>query len=168
VSAPGPGTRGTAGSVLVREAAVTDLDALRDLFVHLQPVRPWREDQDAQARAMLAAIVADPNRRLLVAEVDGAVAGMIDVIVVPNLNRDLRPWVTMENLAVAPAYRRRGLARALVGQGVEVAKSLGCYKVQFQSGARRTQAHALYESMGFDFPVRGFRRYLVDVDLTGI
>jgi hypothetical protein len=32
----------------------------------------------------------------------------------------------------------------------------------------RRDAHRIYDDIGFDYPVRGWRRYLKEVDLTGI
>jgi GNAT superfamily N-acetyltransferase len=156
------------GAVLFRRARRDDLSRILELFGYLQPVRAWREDQDEDAARLLATMVADPSRHLLVAEADGAVAGMLDVIIISNLSRDLAPRATFENLAVDPAFRRRGIARGLMLHGRDVAVANGCYKAQFVSGMGRKEAHRIYDAIGFDHPVRGWRRYLKEVDLTGI
>lgn len=116
------------------------------------------------ARALVEAFAGDPDRELLVAEADGRVAAMIDVVIVRNFSHGLRPWATFENLAVDPSFRRGGIARALIERATAIARERGCYKAQFLSGATRVEAHRLYEATGFDFPVRGFRRYLDDVE----
>lgn len=156
------------GGVLFRRAREGDLPRVLALFGYLQPRRAWREDQDGDAARLFASMVADPARHLLVAEVDGRVAGMLDVIIISNLSRDLSPWATFENLAVDPAFRRRGIARGLLLHARDVAVANGCYKAQFVSGMGRKDAHRIYDGIGFDHPVRGWRRYLKEVDLTGI
>jgi ribosomal protein S18 acetylase RimI-like enzyme len=158
----------SAEGVLFRRAREDDLPRVLELFGHLQPQRGWREDQDADAARLFAEMVADPSRHLLVAEADGVVAGMLDVIIISNLSRDLSPWATFENLAVDPAFRRRGIARGLLLHARDVAVAHGCYKAQFVSGMGRKDAHRIYDGIGFDYPVRGWRRYLKEVDLTGI
>lgn len=150
-------------TILIRAATVADLPVLRALFAQLQATPPWRDEQEPAARALMEATMADPDRDLLVAEADGRVVAMLDVVIVRNLSHGLRPWATFENLAVDPAHRRRGIARALIGRATDIARERGCYKAQFLSGATRVEAHRVYEAAGFDFPVRGFRRYLEDV-----
>lgn len=158
----------SAEAVLFRRARRDDLPRILELFGHLQPQRAWREEQDDDAARLFAAMVDDPARHLLLAEVDGTVAGMLDVIIISNLSRDLSPWATFENLAVDPAFRRRGIARGLMLHARDVAVANGCYKAQFVSGMGRRDAHRIYDAIGFDYPVRGWRRYLKEVDLTGI
>jgi GNAT superfamily N-acetyltransferase len=48
-----------------------------------------------------------------------------------------------------PGFERRGLARAVLSHALQLAWSKGCYKVMLLSGANRSGAHALYESLGF-------------------
>jgi ribosomal protein S18 acetylase RimI-like enzyme len=145
--------------VLIRAAGVEDLPALRALLEELHATPdPW---DDARAAAVLEAILGDPRRRLLIAEVDGGEpAGTIDVVVVPNLTRDARPYAVIENVVVAARFRRRGIGRALMDAAVEHARAEGCYKLQLISAARRGEAHALYEAAGFSDAFQGYRRYL--------
>ena len=52
-------------------------------------------------------------------------------------------------LAVAPAARRRGVARALVARCLERSRELGHTEMVLCSGESMTSAHALYASLGF-------------------
>ena len=142
----------------VRAARVEDLGAVLALLTELHgddaPV------DDARARVVLEAILADPRRRLLVASVDGEPAGTVDVVVVPNLTRGARPYAVIENVVVAARFRRRGIGRALMDAAVAHARAEGCYKLQLISAARRGEAHALYAAAGFSGDFAGYRRYL--------
>jgi len=148
------------GRLLVRRAGVVDLADLMELLAQLhreealQPV-------DEQLRATFAEILASwRSRAILVALLDGALVGTLDLLVVPNLTRGGRPWASIENVLVAAACRRRGIGRALLEVAVDLAREAGCSKLQLISREERGAAHELYIGSGFTAPVRGFRRYL--------
>lgn len=81
---------------------------------------------------------------------DGEVVSTCYLAIIPNLTRGGRPIGFVENVVTDAAHRRQGLARRVLEEAVRIAREQGCYKVMLQSGAGRTQAHALYESIGFD------------------
>jgi GNAT superfamily N-acetyltransferase len=94
-----------------------------------------------------------------VAELEGAVVGTADLLVVPNLTHRGDPWAIVENVVVATAARRRGVGRALLSHAVELARRAGCYKLQLLSMKHRTEAHAFYRSLGIEPVAEGFRIY---------
>ncbi len=53
------------------------------------------------------------------------------------------------NLAVAPAWRRRGVARALLDQGLEVLSARGAGEVFLEVRVSNQAAQALYVAAGF-------------------
>jgi GNAT superfamily N-acetyltransferase len=148
--------------VEVRPARDGDLPVVRALLaeLHAGDAADLAPDATARAEAAFAAILADPRRRLLLAFLDGAPAGTLDVVVVPNLTRGARPYGVIENVVVAAAARRRGIGGALLDAAVAHARAEGCYKLQLISAARRTAAHAFYEAGGFSADFQGYRRYL--------
>lgn len=52
-------------------------------------------------------------------------------------------------LAVDPSRRGRGVAKALVAKSVELARERGIGRIGIHSGPQMTDAHALYEHLGF-------------------
>lgn len=85
-----------------------------------------------------------PRGRALLATVDGVpAAGMV-----------FRPWgegdAELRRLYVRPAYRRRGLARALVRTSVDEAGSLGYRRAVLLTSDEFEGAAELYESEGFE------------------
>ena len=65
----------------------------------------------------------DPDRPTLIAELDDAVAG----VAVLSFHQTMRGWyATLDDLVVAPGYRRRGFGSALVQAAVSLARSRGC------------------------------------------
>jgi GNAT superfamily N-acetyltransferase len=148
----------------VRSVTSADLEGLREILSHLHEEPPWNDEDADAARVALDAILAEPNRRVGIATADGQVVGTIDVLVVPNLTRRARPWSIIENVVVMPEYRRLGIGRRLMESAIAFATDQGCYKVQLISANRRDAAHHLYNAMGFDADVSGYRRYLVPVN----
>jgi len=55
----------------------------------------------------------------------------------------------MMNIAIDPAYRRRGIARQLIGKLIEALKERGSHSLMLEVRAGNAAAIALYESMGF-------------------
>jgi len=145
----------------VRLACLEDAQHLRELYIELA-------DDHADAlpagagvtREVLAEIAAQPTRRLLVAEIEGAqIAGTADVVIVANLTHTGRPWAVVENVVVSNRHRRRGIGRALMQEAVRRAQMAGCYKVQLLSGKQRGGAHEFYRSLGFEAVAEGFKIY---------
>ncbi len=52
-------------------------------------------------------------------------------------------------IAVRPEFRRRGLARELMRQSIEIAKSLGATELFLDVENGNTAALALYDTLGF-------------------
>jgi GNAT superfamily N-acetyltransferase len=148
------------GSVLVRRARAADLDGLLSLYGELADVRVTAAPADrAASEPLLAAILSDERRQLVVAIVDGQLVGTADLLVVPNLTHHGKPWAVVENVIVARGVRRTGVGRELMSHLIEVARAAGCYKLQLHSGKQRVEAHEFYRGLGLDAVAEGFKIY---------
>jgi ribosomal protein S18 acetylase RimI-like enzyme len=78
-------------------------------------------------------------------DVDGTLAALIEMIPEPE-------WLLIKNLAVAPAFQRRGYARILLGRAQEVASTL------------RLRGVRLYTNKLFESNLDFYRRYGFTVD----
>ena len=111
--------------------------------------RPAVAADPAEQRAVYGGYLADPNAAVLVAELDGTIAGVASIVTRPRLN-----WVTPEawiaDLVVDPGRRRRGVGKALVDACAAHARGRGCHLLRLECGTSRHEAHALYEAYGFE------------------
>ena len=147
--------------LLVRKAAPSDRNALRatiaELHEHerrLSPTRlPGEETADAYLVWMLAQ-VAEHGGLVLVAELDGAVAGFgagwieeeMNIEETPDSNR----FGLISDVCVLPPFRGRRIAsRLLDALAAHLARSGGVSRIRLGVLAANTSARACYERSGF-------------------
>lgn len=129
--------------MLVRAAAEDDVSALGALMGELG--YPTADDEMAERFAKVA---GREDIGTFVAELDGAIAGMIGVSVMPTLYRTgLAGAITA--LVVDPDYRGRGIAPALVEAGEAWLRMHGADRVSVMPSKARIGAHRLYERVGY-------------------
>lgn len=88
----------------------------------------------------------------LMAEVDGQIVGMcLSKVAMTDAGPILRQRkdCKIEDLAVFPAFRRRGIASALLRETEALARSRGCQSVQLNVWALDREAAQLYERAGY-------------------
>jgi predicted N-acetyltransferase YhbS len=110
-----------------------------------------------QVEARLAAL--PPQELVLVAQVDGRIAGLAGLRVEPLLERD-NPWGRLTALVVGTRWRRRGVGESLVRAVEAEARARGCEGIVLSSGHHRDEAHAFYEHLGYEHSGRRFSKRL--------
>lgn len=146
---------------VIRTATEEDLGAAVELLV-LGALEAGKDDPAdlAPYRAALAEIDATPGNQVLVAEVDGRVVGVCQLLVFRHLQARGGRCAEIESMHVHPDFRSRGIGGALVEEAVERARLAGCYRVQLTSNLARPDAHRFYDRHGFAPSHRGFKRAL--------
>ena len=99
----------------------------------------------------------DPNQRLLLAELDGRVIGMLQLTFIPGLSRRGAWRANIEAVRVDSGLRSRGVGRWLIARALDEARQRGCRLAQLTSDKRRTQAHKFYGDLGFVASHEGFK-----------
>jgi GNAT superfamily N-acetyltransferase len=99
-------------------------------------------------RDRLEAWSAESRSRVLVAEQDGVVAGVVAVSAIPFLERD-GWWGRVVALVTAESVRGQGVGRKLMASAEEVACEFGCTRMEVTSANRREGAHAFYRGLGY-------------------
>ena len=104
--------------------------------IDFPPLKVTVEDLQTSGESFFAAFVGDEIVGAVSVEPDGEGRG-----------------ITIASLVVAPAYHRRGIARALLGR---VIASYGDDRLAVQTGAKNRPAAALYAQLGFVETHRSF------------
>lgn len=99
----------------------------------------------AVERDVMAAYLATPNHHLVVALADGEVVGQVAAVV--HRHPDLRPVeLYIDEVAVAPAFRRQGVAQRMLDEMFELGRELGCAEAWVGTESDNIPATAFYES----------------------
>ena len=105
--------------------------------------------------ARLAAYLADPKHHMIVALAAGEVVGQVAGVVYGHPDKALELFI--DEVGVAPAFRRQGIARKLFNAMLERGKALGCEEAWVGTELDNVPARGLYES--FDVPPEQFVLY---------
>ncbi len=109
-----------------------------------------------ESRLERLVIVGD---RVIVAELDGRVAGFAHLHVSPSIEYD-RPAAKLSALVVAESLRGKGVGRALVQEAEAEARTRGCVLLFLTTAARRKDAHEFYAALGLEETGKRFAKQL--------
>lgn len=138
-------------TVHIREATLADLESVLALYAAIED-SPADVLSLEDAQAVWTQFAHYPSYRLWVAcdAANGdAVVGTYALLVMHNLAHRGAPSAIVEDVVVAPDQQGRGVGRQMMAHAMQQAREAGCYKLALSSNARRTGAHAFYESLGF-------------------
>ena len=108
------------------------------------------------------AIDADPNQRLIAAEVNGRVVGTMQLSFLPGLSF-VGSWRGLiEAVRIAADLRGQKLGEQMILWAVEQCRARDCKLVQLTSSATRTDAHRFYARLGFVQSHVGMKLHLRD------
>lgn len=145
-----------------RDATQSDLPFIIGLAVGNSVVPTEDQPDNPHHPAYLAAfeaISADPNQRLVVAELAGERVGTVQITFIPGLLR-LGMWRgLLESVHIVSHLRSQGLGARMVRWALEECRERGCGMVQLTSNKLRLDAHRFYERLGFKKSHEGFKYY---------
>jgi GNAT superfamily N-acetyltransferase len=120
----------------------------------------WGHEQPAAAiAARLNEWNQTPFAEVLVAEADGAAAGVAAVSAGPHLAMPGR-FAWLAGPAVAVTHRRQGLGAALVRAAEARAREWGCDRLELTSSRDSAEAHAFNLALGYEEQSERQARYL--------
>jgi len=128
--------------ITIRPAVPDDAEAIARLNAAFDDLRATPEHIASHLRERSA------FERGFVAEVDGAVAGIVCLRLLPCLC-DPIPSAELTELFVDSAYRRCGIGRYLVQRIEAEARAAGADKLVLMTAWRNTEAHAFYHALGY-------------------
>lgn len=142
---------GGIGEIEIRSARPAEVEAVRDCYEWLfapPGSKPQSWVPEWAAAAIAEAIDAAGSTVLVAVDrTDGRIVGFctayLDLL---SVRYGLRCWV--EDLAVDPDYRSRGVGGALLGAARRWAAEAGASHLELDSGESRADAHRFYEREG--------------------
>jgi ribosomal protein S18 acetylase RimI-like enzyme len=134
----------------IREARPDDLPAIVALLAN-DPLGRTRENPTdlAAYRHAFDEIAAQPGNSILVAELDGAIVGCLQLTIIPGLARRGMRRGQVEGVRVAAGNRGQRLGERLMDEAIGRARAAGCGLVQLTTDRSRPGAHRFYERLGF-------------------
>ncbi len=111
--------------------------------------------------AAFAAISRDPNQFLaVVRSVDGKLAGMMQLTLIPGLSRGAATRLLIESVRTASAFRGSGLGTAMFEWAHDCGRLNGASLAQLTSDKLRDDAHRFYLRLGYVASHEGFKKPL--------
>ena len=117
----------------------------------------WRKNGEERApsldapSAQICAELKNENLRVYAAEAGGRFVGWISLIYLPKIGHwGGRGHVYVDELWVAPTYRRRGIAKRMLSKADEMADELGAHGVRLYVNTENPGAQLLYASHGYE------------------
>ena len=150
----------------VPEFRIARKDDLPELVLMLadDPLGAGREVSSSPVAAgyvgAFDAIAADPNNELVVAVLDGALVGMLQITFIPYLTYQGRWRALVEGVRVSSGVRSRGVGAAMLQWAIERARSRDCVMVQLTTDKAREDALRFYERLGFMPSHHGMKLHL--------
>ena len=137
----------TGTTISIRRAGPQDLDALAILFDAYRGFYGQPSDV-ARARDWLRTRMRVGESVALVAERGGGIVGFTQLYPMFSSVRTARTWI-LNDLFVAEAARRGGVARALLDAAVEFARASGAAGISLETTRDNASARALYRAAGW-------------------
>lgn len=136
----------------IRVATAADLPAVVRLLADdvLGALREQPGDPLPEAYGTaFAAMQAQGGNDLLVATLDGAVVGCLQLTIVPGISRRGALRAQVEGVRVSSAHRGARIGEALMREAIARAERAGCVLMQLTTDIGRPDGRRFYERLGF-------------------
>jgi GNAT superfamily N-acetyltransferase len=143
----------------IRPIAYGDVAAAVEL-VRAGSLMPQFEDP-ARVEDYWLAVEESRHQRgdVLVADVDGEVVGVCQVIIFQHFQHAGGWCGEVESVHVRSDLRGRGIGAQLLQAAEELARERGCYRIQLTSRNVREDAHRFYLANGYGQTSQGFKKF---------
>ena len=133
---------------MVREVKKEDLDELLKLYLFLH--EDSVPEYDTHLEKTWEQIIEDPNHHLIVNEIDGLIVSSCVCVIIPNLTRNVRPYMFVENMVTHADYRNNGYAGECLDYARKIAEKENCYKMMLLTGSKKPEIMQFYEKAGYN------------------
>ena len=159
---------------MIRLAEALDAERIGELWAEMvayhaaldpQTFRPAECGAERYARSILDRL-ADPDARVLVAQMDGAVVGYVNGVIADITTELFMPLRCglLADIYLQAAYRRRGLGRQLVERLTLWFRSRDVSHFEWQVSAENREALAFWKAIGGETTMLRMRAFIPEVD----
>jgi GNAT superfamily N-acetyltransferase len=135
-------------TISLRCATKLDIPAIYGMLVQAAIAQDGQADLCADPENLMEdGFSSNPRFQCLIAECDGEPAGLALYFFIYSTWTS-RNGLYLEDLYVAPQFRRRGVARALLTELAQLARDAGCRYMRWLALRSNRSAIRLYESIG--------------------
>ncbi|MDI9861324.1 GNAT family N-acetyltransferase [Flectobacillus roseus] len=134
--------------MLIRQATISDLPSILQLYAEV--LDKGQVLSLSEAEVLFQKMSSYPNYKVYVAEQEHQVIGTFALLIMDNLAHRGTPSGIVEDVAVQENLQGKGIGRQMMKYAMQVCSEAGCYKLVLSSNQKRVEAHAFYESLGFD------------------
>ncbi len=143
-------------NIVIRRIRPCDYAAVAVIW---REVLDIRNATDEHVTGTYEAMRDDARYATFVAEANGRIVGLAAAVKVLAIGHP-GGYVKMNGIGVLPEYRRHGIGKKLMEQVERFAVEQGAPYVGLASGISRAEAHAFYESAGYQKTSFWFRKSL--------
>ncbi len=140
----------------IRDATIADYEPVMELYNLFVKENRFKNASDDSFNE----VIHDPSSHLWVAEYEKEIIGFI-AFSVRSVVRKPHPILEVEELYVNPPHRRKGVAKEFFKKMEKLAKQKNYYMISLESDRDRTDAHAFYESLGYEKAGYAFKKILI-------
>ena len=129
-----------------------------ELIESIAKLLPQLTQKPIPDKETIANIVACPTTILVTASENGAIVGMLTLVLyrTPSALRS-----RVEDVVVDEASRGKGIGQGLVRKAIDIARDKKAFNVDLTSEPNRKSAHRLYENIGFEKHETNVYRYIL-------
>lgn len=107
------------------------------------------------------AIEADQNNKLIVANLENDIIGVMQVTFTPYLTHQGGWRATIEGVRTSSNIRGTGVGSKMIDYAIQIARERGCHLIQLTTDKQRVDALRFYEHLGFRASHEGLKMKLI-------
>lgn len=141
--------------------ALAELNRFVHEMHHMRRPDYFKPTRPPDTAAWFRELLEKPTTAAWIAEAAGVAVGYVLAFFhdrPENPFQQARRWCEIDQIAVDPAWRRRGVGGALMKAALDEARARGMPDVELFSWAFNTDAHAMFRRFGFEPRVVVFER----------
>jgi GNAT superfamily N-acetyltransferase len=132
----------------IKEATIQDLPNILNLYGGV--LDNGNVITFEEAKLLFEKMQSYPNYKVYIAENEEEIIGTFALLIMDNLAHQGTPSGVVEDVAVRTDLQGQGIGKKMMEFALEKCREAGCYKMSLSSNLRRKEAHAFYESLGFE------------------